>query len=224
MNELDICIIEYSMSGSQPVGQKVKYKSVCLILVKAVTIWHFSQCLTCQLVKHSCGYYWYMSLSGFFTILPYLVLTVFSPSFICSLTTLVLEHTFSVCFSLLLCKLFLTPCSPCIFLLSSLSWEIALSMSVACDYSFCIGDLYLVWLVMMIVITLSNYCTMGPWSPVFLLNHYSWPYVYRHKDSWSIIVWSFLPCLCIRFYDVHHHCLYWLVFYLSQALCHIPGD
>ena len=42
----------------------------------------------------------YMSLSGFFTILLYLVLTIFSPSFLCSLSNIVLEHFSSVCFPL----------------------------------------------------------------------------------------------------------------------------
>ena len=184
-------------------------------------------------------YYWYMSLSGFFTILQYLVLTVFFPSFICSFTTLVLEHTPSICFSLLLCKLFPTPCSPCIFLLSPLSLEIALSMYVCgflwmcsrmassrsvfvcllawwCMWSFVVIGVDLMccllhviilpalvtcilYDLMMIVIALSNYCTMGPWSPISSLNYYSWPYGDRHKDSWSIIVLVILLCLCIRF-------------------------
>ena len=129
-------------------------------------------------------YCWCMSLSGFFTILPYLVFTMSSPSFMCSFTILVLEHTSSVSFSLLPCKLFITLCSLCIHLFPSLSLEITLPMyvcdffkcgqewhqvdlffmftslvmhvvfcscrcwlnvlSLACNYSSCVGDLYLV--------------------------------------------------------------------------------
>ena len=125
-------IIQKSMLGSQPVRQKVKYKSVSFVLVKVVTVLHFYSAhhvgltsIHVLLLVHEC----LASSQSFHN--P--VLTMFSPSFMCSLTTLVLDHTSSVCFSLLLCKLFLTSCSPCIFLLSSLSLEIALSM-YACEF------------------------------------------------------------------------------------------
>ena len=59
-------------------------------------------------------------------------------------------------------------------------------LSVACD-SPCSGDLNFVWPVVVIVIAISNNCSMGQWSPIFPFNCYSWPYRDRYKDLWSII-------------------------------------
>ena len=52
--------------------------------------------------------------------------------------------------------------------------------------------------VVMIVTALVYYCPIGPQSPMFLLNCYSWPYGNRHKHFWSIIASVIFPCLCIK--------------------------
>ena len=123
-----MCIIEYSMSSSWPVGQEVECKSVCFMLVKAITVLTFFTVPDMSPRQMLMWYYWYMSLSGFFTILAYLVLTMFP------LHLYFHDHphpkTYFLCFFLLLCKLFLTSCSLCIFLLSSFSLEIVFSMYV----------------------------------------------------------------------------------------------
>ena len=105
-NELNMCKIQNGMSHGHPVRQKVKCK--CFLCVGKG-----SNCSTFFTVPDmSAGqafmcYCFYVSLSGFFTIpwvygfftsLPYLVLKMFSPSFMYSLTTLVLKHTSSDCF------------------------------------------------------------------------------------------------------------------------------
>ena len=122
-------IIQYSMSGSWLIRQKVKCKSFSFMLVKVVATQHFFTAHDMLAGQMFICYCWHMSLSGFYTILPYLVL-MFSPSFMCSLTTLVLEHKSSGCFSLLPFTLFVTSCLPCIFLMSSLLLEISLSVYV----------------------------------------------------------------------------------------------
>ena len=47
--------------------------------------------------------------------------------------------------------------------------------------------------VVMVVVSYVDYCPMGPWSTIFSLDHYSWPYRDRCKDLWSIIVMFMLP-------------------------------
>ena len=61
-------------------------------------------------------------------------------------------------------------------------------LSVACDSPTSCCNLYGVWSVMVIVVSLPNHCPMGPQSTIFSLNCYSWPYWNRCKDWWSIIV------------------------------------
>ena len=70
-------------------------------------------------------YHSYMSLSGFFTILPHLVLTLFSPSFLCLLSDTVLMSS-SLCFPLMSCILFVSLCASGIILLFGLSFVIIL--------------------------------------------------------------------------------------------------
>ena len=84
---------------------------------------------TCQLGKCFMHYCWYMSLSGFFTILPYLVLTMFPLYFVLIVHPCVRTY-FLCCF---LCCLVLFYCLPHVhlhILLSSLSLYIALSVYV----------------------------------------------------------------------------------------------
>ena len=71
-------------------------------------------------------------------------------------------------------------------------------LSVACNNSSCVGDLYLV-LPVMIVIALAYYCTIGPWSPIFPLNCYSCPVGIDIKIFEVSLSQSFLSNLCITF-------------------------
>ena len=67
-------------------------------------------------------------------------------------------------------------------------------LSIACDYSSCFGDAYFVGFVMVIVIALILYGSMGPWCPVFSLNCYRRPYGERNK----IFVFCCYPYLPIH--------------------------
>ena len=79
----------------QLAGQTKSWMKKCFICAgKVVKHLSFAQHLTCWLGKCLCCLY--MSLSGFFAILLYLVLTIFSSLFLCSLFDIVLEHSFSV--------------------------------------------------------------------------------------------------------------------------------
>ena len=69
-------------------------------------------------------------------------------------------------------------------------------LSVVCDSPTSCCNLYGAWSVMVIVVSLPNNHPMGPWSTVFSLNCYRWPYGNRCKNWWSIIVCVILCCLC----------------------------
>ena len=71
-------------------------------------------------------------------------------------------------------------------------------MSIACNYSSCFGDLYFVWSVVMVVISLVNYCTMVHCP---LSSHWTTtvdPFGIDVKIFEVSLPWSFLPCLCIK--------------------------
>ena len=209
-----ICIIVHVMLGS---WVKVVWKSVCFCKNKGSKCMTFLQCPTCWLGKHSCGLIgtW---VPGFLTILPQLVLTMFSPSFIWSLSTLVSFDIFSICSCPLPWELFLALFSPFVPWLSLLLLRVVLLeyeceffsnmvqndiewiclcdcvfpslvvhvvfccyrcwldvFSFACDYFSSSCNFYLIQLVVVILIALSDNCPMGSQSPVFPLNCYSWP-------------------------------------------------
>ena len=82
-------------------------------------IWHFHS--TWHVGQASIdAVYWYSSLSGFLTVLPYLVLIMFSPFFILSLSPLASLDIFCIYSCLFPCGLFLAPWSPCVTWLSLL--------------------------------------------------------------------------------------------------------
>ena len=58
------------------------------------------------------------------------------------------------------------------------------------------GELYCVWVIVVVVVSCLNNCPMGPKSVIILLYCYSWHYGNWCKDWWSIIV--ILCCLSIN--------------------------
>ena len=95
------------------VGKVVK----CLTSAQHPTCW-LGKCLCVLLLIHEpvCC----------FTILPYLLLTIFSLSFLCSLSNIVLIPSSSLCFPLMSCIPFISLCSCGIVLLLGLSIFIVL--------------------------------------------------------------------------------------------------
>ena len=45
-----------------------------------------------------------------------------------------------------------------------------------------------IWSIMVNVVALANYCPMGPWTTILMLDCYSWPYGNFWKYWWGIIV------------------------------------
>ena len=86
-----------------------------LLCCKGGKIWLFAQHPTCQLDECLCTIPYTWDFLVFFTILPYLVFTIFPPSFLCSLSNIVLEHSSSVCFPSMACIMVVYLCSSCIF-------------------------------------------------------------------------------------------------------------
>ena len=117
----NIISMEYSES-CWPVGQKVTQKVFlsCWKGGKMFQLLHSTQHVSqanvyVLLLIHE---------SGFFTILPYLVLTIFSPLFLCRLSNIVLVHSSSLCFPLMSCIQVVTLYSYGILLLLDLSYVI----------------------------------------------------------------------------------------------------
>ena len=65
--------------------------------------------------------------------------------------------------------------------------------SVSCNASAIVYKLDDIWSAMVIVVAPANYCPMGPWTAVLMLNCYSWPYGNIWKYWWGIIVIFSLP-------------------------------
>ena len=56
-----------------------------------------------------------------------------------------------------------------------------------CDASAIGCELYCVWLIVVVMVACANYSPMSPWSAIFSLDHYSWPYGDTWKYWWGII-------------------------------------
>ena len=59
----------------------------------------------------------------------------------------------------------------------------------------CLCYSYGVWSVIVVMVTLSFYCPMGPLFAIFILNCYSRPYWNRSISSWNIMVHIIFICL-----------------------------
>ena len=81
-------------------------------------------------------------------------------------------------------------------------------------------DLYSVWMVIVVVVTIVSDCSMGSWPHVFSLNCNHRPYENRITISESIIVLNKLYVLLqLMPHSSHYHCLQWLLISLWPAWC-----
>ena len=168
------------------------------------------------------GVIWYACLSGFHTVLLYQVLVQMSLfHYVCQCFCEVVNYlhrhfthcSFScffdwhcLCYCLMcflavyysycfMCQCCLTDHSRCKFG-CYLCWLHMLA--VPGDQLSCLCYMYCVWSVVVVMVTLSCYCTMGPWSTLFALNHYSRPYWNESIISGSILVLIIFVCLFIN--------------------------
>ena len=93
---------------------------------KAVKHLTFAQCLTCWLGECFCISVHTWACLIFFYNFPHLVLTIFSPSFLCFLSDILFMSSSSLCFPLVSCVLFFSFCASGIILLFGLPFVMCL--------------------------------------------------------------------------------------------------